>query len=61
MLKHALHNSERRCADYTFFSGIVCTQAILEHASDWQAVSEKHEVTSGPSFKTKYDFRKVEK
>ena len=26
MLKHALHNSERRCADYTLFLGIVCTQ-----------------------------------
>ena len=28
MLKQALHKSERRYADYTFFSGIVCTQAI---------------------------------
>ena len=27
MLKQALHKSERRYADYTFFSGIVCTQA----------------------------------
>ena len=27
MLKHALHNSERRCADYNIFLGIVCTQA----------------------------------
>ena len=27
MLKHALHNSERRYADYTFSLGIVCTQA----------------------------------
>ena len=28
MLKHALHNSELRCADYTIFLGIVCAQAI---------------------------------
>ena len=27
MLKYVLHNSERRCADYTFSLGIVCTQA----------------------------------
>ena len=27
MMKHILHNSERRCADYTIFLGIVCTQA----------------------------------
>ena len=29
MMEHALHKSERRYADYTFFSGIVCTQAIV--------------------------------
>ena len=29
MLEHVLHNSERRCADYSIFLGLVCTQAIV--------------------------------
>ena len=28
MLTHTIHETERRCADYTFSLGIVCTQAM---------------------------------
>ena len=37
MLKHVLHNSEWRCADYTFSLGIVCMQATLHLASSIQS------------------------
>ena len=30
MLKHALHNSEQRYADYTIFLGIICAQASVK-------------------------------
>ena len=33
MLTHRIHKTERRCADYTFLLGIVCTQAKCAHAS----------------------------
>ena len=37
MLTHTIHETERRCADYTFSLGIVSTQAttFLELVHNW--------------------------
>ena len=40
MLKYALHKSERRHADYTFFSDIVCTQASVPIRSSEKAFTK---------------------
>ena len=39
MLTHTIHETERRCADYTFSLGIVCTQATPD-AVAWSNICQ---------------------